>query len=71
MELIDPEELRDSLAASRRLGLPVVEGEWTHDGSYHYYPRLSQVRAWEDEAGFAIVAAGEGDGSYHLVARRD
>ncbi len=71
VELIDPEELRDSLAASRRLGLPVVEGEWAHDGSYHYYPRLSQVRAWVDEAGFAIVAAGEGDGYYHLLARRD
>ncbi len=71
VELIDSAALRESLAASRRLGLPVVEGEWAHDGSYHYYPPLPRVRDWVRGVGFAILEEGEGDGYRHFLARRD
>lgn len=51
-------------------GLPVVEGEWVHDGAYHYYPAMEQVRIWVEAAGFDIVDETEGDGYDHLLIRK-
>jgi len=40
------EELRVACEVGRRLGLPLVYGEYAHHGSYHYYPADEPVRAW-------------------------
>ncbi len=76
VELVAPKEARELNRQARGWGLPVVEGEviWDGpDGYYHYYPPLPRVRAWIDEAGFAIDDELEGpwDVSYayhHLLA---
>lgn len=55
--------------AGQEMGLPVVEGEWAHQGSYHYYPSLDRVRQWLCEACFAMLEEATGDGYYHVLAR--
>lgn len=68
-------ELTRVNAAAKAAGHPVVDREyyiegnqadWAQEGAYHYYPELSQVRAWLSPAGFEVIeeAAGE-DGEYH------
>jgi len=38
VELAAEAEVESAFAAGRALGLPVVVGEWAHEGGYHYYP---------------------------------
>jgi SAM-dependent methyltransferase len=54
----------------KRLGLPVVWGEVAHEGGYHYYPPVERVRAWLEEAGFAVIGEASGDGYHHFLARK-
>lgn len=70
VELADQREIDASYAASLELGYPVVAGEWAHDGGYHYYPALEQVRAWFTGAGFDALTDGEGDGYAHYICWR-
>lgn len=67
---IPEDELPAVNRAGREAGLPLVEGEWVHEGTYHYYPTMDQVRAWVDGAEFDILDEAEGDGYYHLLARK-
>ena len=63
--------IRAAFLAGQQQGLPVVEGEWAHEGWYHYYPAIEQVRAWTQEALFAILEEAEGSRSLprrHITA---
>ncbi len=70
VELAAPEEMAAAFAAGQEQGLPVVQGEWAHEGGYHYYPDLDQVRTWTGEAGFTSLKETEGDGYAHFLIRR-
>ena len=70
VELAEPEALQQAYRAGRRLGLPLIAGEWAHEGGYHYYPPLEQVHAWLREADFALLEEREGDGYQHVLARK-
>jgi cyclopropane fatty-acyl-phospholipid synthase-like methyltransferase len=81
VELAPQDMVRAVNEEARRLGLPVVEGEWAGeileppDDYYHYYPSMEQVRAWLADVGFAIEEETEGpwheDGyTYHHVLAR-
>jgi len=68
VELAPEDEVRPATERARRLGHPVVEGEWAGeflepDDYYHYYPPMQRVRAWLAAAGFAIQE--EADGPWH------
>lgn len=67
VELATEAELRMAHAAGLSTGLPVVMGEWAHEGGCHYYPTAEQVHAWLTEAGFSITASDMGDGYDHYV----
>jgi len=67
VEMVADEEVQAAYRAGQAMGLPVVMGEWAHEGGYHYYPAIEQVRAWVQEAGFTIVAEGTGDGYEHFL----
>ena len=67
---IPEDELPTVFQTAIEAGLPVVEGEWVHEGAYHYYPTVQQVRAWVEAAGFVFVDGGDGDGYHHVLARR-
>nr|WP_220198476.1 class I SAM-dependent methyltransferase [Ktedonospora formicarum] len=45
VEIASEEELRTAYAAAHELQLPLVYGEYAHEGYYHYYPTDGQVRA--------------------------
>ncbi|HSL44267.1 MAG TPA: class I SAM-dependent methyltransferase [Anaerolineales bacterium] len=70
VEIAPEEEVEQAFLEAQKLGLPVVRGEWINDGVYHYYPSMSQVRAWLQQAGLQIVEEGEGDGYHHFITRK-
>jgi 2-polyprenyl-3-methyl-5-hydroxy-6-metoxy-1,4-benzoquinol methylase len=70
VEVIDANELQQSLAEARKQGQPVIEGEYAHHGGYHYYPAIDQVRQWVQNEGFTIVKDAEGDGYHHFLMRK-
>lgn len=71
VELEAPEAINAAYAAARARNLPVVPGEMAHEGGYHYYPPLEQVRAWFGEAGLHILDERAGDGYQHYLARKE
>ena len=70
VEVADESEVETAFQQAKAMGLPVVYGEWINDGVYHYYPSMSQVREWLQQAGFELVDEGEGDGYHHFVVRK-
>lgn len=70
VELIEARERDDAYREGQKQGLPVVEGEYAHQGSYHYYPALEQVRMWTRQVSFSVIKEGEGDGYHHFLVQR-
>jgi SAM-dependent methyltransferase len=70
VELIGAEERTRAYNEGLKQGLPVVEGEYAHEGYYHYYPALEQVRAWASQVSFSMIEEGEGDDYHHFVVQR-
>ena len=70
VEVETPEELQIAYDAGKRLGLPLIYGEYAHHGGYHYYPTDEQVRTWIAEAPFSLIDMTEGDGYRHYLMRR-
>ena len=69
VELPDEDELRDAFAEAQKQGMPVVPGEYVLEGAYHYFPPLSQIRKWIDEAGFLLLDEELGDAYRHFLVR--
>jgi SAM-dependent methyltransferase len=69
VELADAEETAAAFRAALAQGLPVVEGEWGHEGGYHYYPPIEQVRQWTHEVHFDLLEEAVGDVYHHFVTR--
>ncbi len=67
VELTDPGELERAYRAGQELGLPVLPGEVAHQGGYHFYPELDQVRDWVSQAGFGLLDEAVGDEYHHLL----
>jgi 2-polyprenyl-3-methyl-5-hydroxy-6-metoxy-1,4-benzoquinol methylase len=55
VELASEKDIEQAFAAATQMGYPVVHGEWTHAGEYHYYPKIEQVKEWLDIAGFVVL----------------
>ncbi len=55
VELASEKDAKQAFVDAIKMGLPVVRGEWTQKGEYHYYPSTAQVKEWLDSAGFAVV----------------
>jgi 2-polyprenyl-3-methyl-5-hydroxy-6-metoxy-1,4-benzoquinol methylase len=70
VESIDEKELQQVFIRERRRGLPLMPGEYTRGGGYHYYPSLDQVRNWLHMTPFAIIAESGGDGYYHFLVQK-
>jgi SAM-dependent methyltransferase len=69
VELVDEQELDQAFAEATASGLPVLRGEHTRRGGYHYYPPLEQVTAWLAEAGLRVVEEARSDDYYHLLTQ--
>jgi len=70
VELESAEVLDIAYEAGKRLGLPLVYGEYAHHGGYHYYPTDEQVRTWLAETQFTLLEVTEGDGYRHYLTKR-
>ena len=70
VELTGEQELEKAFAAGKQLGMPVVYGEWAHEGGYHYYPKIEQVREWLRQALFELVDDTVGDFYHHFLVRK-
>jgi ubiquinone/menaquinone biosynthesis C-methylase UbiE len=68
VERIDQQKLTAAYDDATAAGLPVLPGETSRGGGYHYYPALEQVAAWVCGAGLRVVeeATSEGDGYSYL-----
>lgn len=63
VELADAGEIHHAFEQ----GQPVVAGEWAHEGGYHYYPSIEQVREWLHTVPFKILAEASGGGYHHFL----
>jgi SAM-dependent methyltransferase len=73
VEIAEPSTLEPDYQAALAQGLPVVYGESAsttgpgdEEGGYHYYPAISQVCRWLDEAGFSIREGSEAEDYHHF-----
>jgi hypothetical protein len=69
VELADDDEIQAAFETGQQMGLPIVHGEWAHEGGYHYYPSIARVKSWVSEAQLTILDGITGDGYYHFIAR--
>ena len=70
VEIAAEMDIEEAFSAGLELGLPVVYGEWAHEGGYHYYPKIEQVREWVRLAQFqGIDERIEGEYHHFLVQR--
>ena len=70
VEIADDAGIDTAFEKGRNMGLPVVLGEWAHEGGYHYYPKLEQVREWISQVGFYLLEDAYGDEYQHFLARK-
>jgi hypothetical protein len=73
VERIDEQKLAAAYADATAAGLPVLPGETSRGGGYHYYPSLEEVAAWVRGAGLRVVeeetSEGTGYGYLHLLTQ--
>ncbi len=60
-------ELEQSLALSRRRGIPAVMGELAHGLSYEFFPTDQQVQEWLGETALMVTRSESGDGYRHYL----
>jgi SAM-dependent methyltransferase len=70
VELAEPQTTQVAFERGRQLGLPVVYGEWVHEGGYHYYPAIAQVKSWVAATHMSILDETVGDEYHHFIVRR-
>jgi len=70
VEIADEEEIARDFAASQQLGLPVVYGESAHEGGYHYYPKVEQVKEWLQLGRFHLIDETAGDEYHHFLVQK-
>jgi len=71
IENADENEIKEAFERAKQAGLPVVYGEWTDEGVYHYHPTNQQVKEWTQQAGFEILKEGNGEiWYYHILVRK-
>jgi len=54
VEVIDQKELLEAYNKGIELGLPLVMGEFAHEGGYHFYPEIDKVKEWLNITEFTI-----------------
>ena len=70
VEIAAEDEIQNAFTAGQELGLPIVVGEWAHEGGYHYYPQIEQVKAWLEQARFRLEAEAVGDDYHHFLVQK-
>jgi SAM-dependent methyltransferase len=80
VEVTARQDIEDSFAEGRQMGLPVIYGEtewlteggyhWGQGGCYHYYPEIEQVKSWVQQAGFQLSQDQVEAEYHHFLVRK-
>lgn len=70
VETISKDQIEYALKKGHEMGFPVVEGEYAHEGGYHYYPSIEKVRGWINLSGFVILKENTSDGYEHFILKK-
>jgi len=70
VEIAAETDIENAFAAGQQLGLPEVYGEWAHEGGYHYYPKIEQVKEWVQQAHFRLIDETVGDEYHHFLVQK-
>jgi len=70
VELADAHEIRAAFEKGQQMGLPVVYGEWAHEGGYHYYPEIEQVKESVRSAHLHLIDETVGDEYHHFLVQK-
>ncbi len=70
VETISEDETKEAFKKALKLGLPVIEGEYAHEGGYHYYPAIEEVKVWIKDIGFNMIKEGVSEGYYHFIVKK-
>jgi len=72
VEVEDESEIEAAFKRGQEAGIPIVYGEMPDEENsvYHYYPSLSQVRDWLNEAGFRLIEETFGDLYQHFLVQK-
>lgn len=70
VETISEDETKEAFQKSLELGFPVIEGEYAHEGGYHYYPAIEDVKVWIKDIGFNMIKEGVSEGYYHFIVKK-
>lgn len=70
VEIASEKDIENAFVAGQQLGLPVVYGEWAHEGGYHYYPKIKQVKEWVRRAEFHLIEDAVGDEYHHFLVQK-
>lgn len=49
---------------------PLLKGEYIHEGGYHYYPKINDVKNILSEKNFTIIKENTSDGYHHFIAKK-
>jgi len=71
VETADENEIKQAFETSQQAGLPVVYGERTDEGVYHYHPTNQQIKEWTQQTGFEVLKEANGEiWYYHILLRK-
>lgn len=71
VELLEEKEMLEAYKKGIEMGLPIVKGEFVHEGGYHYYPELDLAKNWISEAGFSVLKEDISEGYHHFVVKKE
>lgn len=71
VELLEEKDMVEAYKKGIEMGVPIIKGEFVHEGGYHYYPSMDLVRRWIKERGFTIFKEDESEGYYHFIVKKN
>lgn len=70
VETIDSDEKEYAFKKGIEMGFPITEGEYAHEGGYHYYPSIKKVVEWLNLLNFMIVKQDTSEGYVHFIVKK-
>jgi SAM-dependent methyltransferase len=70
VELAAEEDIAAAFEDGKKMGFPLVYGEWILAGGYHFYPPVDKVREWLGRLNWEPVDECAGDDYHHFLVRK-
>ncbi len=70
VEIISKEEKDEAYQLGKELNVPLVYGEFVHEGGYHYYPEIDVVKKFLKGNSFYIIEERISEGYHHFIVQK-